>query len=117
MLISERIFDILKEKRITQKEFSEKTGISQSTISDWKRKKTNPSADKIISICDALGVSVYELLQDDGNSPKLYDHCIMVRDSDERQLLEGYHSLDGQDKARILGYMAALKEVREKNNI
>ena len=112
MLISERIFDILKEKRITQKEFSEKTGISPSTISDWKRKKTNPSADKIISICDALNVSVYELLQGDGDSTKLYDHCIMVRDSDERLLLEDYHSLDGKDKARILGYIAALKELR-----
>ncbi len=51
MLISERIFELLKEKGITQKEFSELTGISQSTISDWKRKKTNPASDKIMLIC------------------------------------------------------------------
>ena len=39
MIISERIFQVLKEKRISQKYFSEQTGIAQSTISDWKRKK------------------------------------------------------------------------------
>ena len=52
-----------------QKEFSEWTGISQSTISDWKRKKTNPSADKILKICEVLGVTPYELLSE-GNVDK-----------------------------------------------
>ena len=33
MTIGDRIFDRLKEIGMTQKEFSEKTGISQSTIS------------------------------------------------------------------------------------
>ena len=46
MIISERIFKIMEEKGMTQLEFSAGTGIAQSTISDWKRKKTNPSAEK-----------------------------------------------------------------------
>ncbi len=62
MLISERIFEMLTEKGISQKEFSEQTGISQSTISDWKRKKTNPASDKIMLICDVLNITPYELL-------------------------------------------------------
>ena len=62
MIISEKIFNILNEKGISQKAFSEKTGISQSTISDWKRKGTNPSADKIMTICDALDISLADLL-------------------------------------------------------
>lgn len=36
MIISERIFHVLEEKNISQKDFSVKTGIAQSTISDWK---------------------------------------------------------------------------------
>lgn len=44
MIISEKIFYLLDQKGITQKDFAVQTGISQSTISDWKRKKTNPSA-------------------------------------------------------------------------
>ena len=38
--ISDRIFELLKERGMSQKEFAEKTGIAESTISDWKRKKT-----------------------------------------------------------------------------
>ena len=45
-MISEKIFELILRNGMTQKEFSEETGISQSTISDWKRKGTNPSADK-----------------------------------------------------------------------
>ena len=64
MIISERIFKIMGEKNITQLALSEKTGIGQSTISDWKTKKTNPSADKIMILCEALEVTPEELLQD-----------------------------------------------------
>ena len=45
--ISDRIFEKLKEKGMSQKEFSQKTGIAESSISDWKKKHTNPVSDKI----------------------------------------------------------------------
>jgi len=64
MIISERIFKIMEKKKISQLELSKKTGIAQSTISDWKTKKINPSADKLMKICDALDISIEELLQD-----------------------------------------------------
>ena len=50
MTISDRIFQLIQERGMSQKEFSEKTGIAQSTISDWKRKSMNPAADKIMLI-------------------------------------------------------------------
>ena len=56
MILSEKIFDILDKKHISRKQFAEETGIAQSTISDWKRKKTNPAADKLVAICDALQI-------------------------------------------------------------
>ena len=67
MKISERMFLIMDEKNITQMELSESTGIAQSCISDWKTKKTNPAADKIMVICKALNVTPEELLQDTVN--------------------------------------------------
>ena len=36
--ISDRIFELLKEKGMSQKEFSARTGIAESSISDWKKK-------------------------------------------------------------------------------
>lgn len=64
MLISERIFMIMEQKGMSQLDLAEKTGIGQSTISDWKTKKTNPQADKLMKICAALEVKPEELLQD-----------------------------------------------------
>ncbi|WP_197026883.1 helix-turn-helix domain-containing protein [Butyrivibrio sp. FCS014] len=37
----------MKERGISQKEFSRMTGIAESTICDWKRKGFNPSSGKI----------------------------------------------------------------------
>ena len=89
MIISERIFKIMEEKGIRQTDFSAQTGISQSTISDWKRKKTNPSSDKIMVICETLGVSPYELLQDNNrdNTNEMIDYKVVSEGTDSYDLL------------------------------
>ena len=66
MIISERIFKMLKEKNMSQNEFAKRVGLASSTISDWKTKKTNPSADKIMDICKVLGVTPEQLLTGKG---------------------------------------------------
>lgn len=116
MIISERIFKILEEKGISQKMFSERTGIPQSTISDWKRKKTNPAADKILLICEVLGVTPYELLSDtESRGTRRTDYLMVGHESEEYQLLECYHFLNPADKGRILGYLQALVEKNDKD--
>lgn len=112
MLISERIYECLREKGISQIEFAKKTGISQSTISDWRRKGTNPSADKIMVICEVLGVSPYELLQGTGNE-KMKELCqpdyVMIdKNSGEYVLIEAYRGLNQDGKNRVMGYINAL---------
>ena len=42
MTISERILKVLKDRNMTQVEFAKQVGIATSTISEWKKKKTNP---------------------------------------------------------------------------
>lgn len=58
----ERIFNLLKEKGITQSALADKIGVRQATISDWKRKKTTPSAETIGLIAEILGVSTDYLI-------------------------------------------------------
>lgn len=116
MLISDRIYNYMKEKNISQLEFSKRTGISQSTVSDWRRKGTNPSADKIMIICDVLEVTPYDLLIDaDTKNKKVYrevDYVMVDKASDEYQLIEMYRSIDEKQKDRFLQY--ALKIINEK---
>lgn len=111
MIISERIYELMKEKGITQRYLAEKTGIAQSTISDWKRKKTNPAADKILPICEVLGVTPYELLAGTAYESKFQaDFLLIDRKSEDFLVLEQYNSLERADKNRVMGYMQALRE-------
>ncbi len=115
MLISERIYKYMEERGMSQIEFANKTGISQSTISDWRRKGTNPSADKILLICDVLGVSPYELLAGtDNNKYKEYhqpDYMVVDKQSREYELIELYQKLDVAAQRRLEGYIRALSDM------
>ncbi|CBK75281.1 Helix-turn-helix [Butyrivibrio fibrisolvens 16/4] len=42
MTASERILQLLDEKKMTQKEFAKLTGIPESTVSDWRKRKQIP---------------------------------------------------------------------------
>lgn len=116
MLISERIYKYMEEKKISQLEFAKRTGISQSTVSDWRRKGTNPSADKIMIICEVLGVSPYELLLGTDNKKlkeyKQVDHVVINKDSKEYALIETYQKLDLSAQRRLEGYMNALIDMK-----
>lgn len=109
MIISEQIFKILKQKGISQKEFSEQTGISQSTISDWKHKKSNPASDKIMVICDVLEITPYELLSGTKNcNEKQVEYILVEKQSAEYRLLDNFRKLNESEKNRVIGYMEAL---------
>ena len=56
----------LREKRkITQKELSEKIGVSDKTVSKWETEKGFPDIGIIEELSKALGVSIAELLTGD----------------------------------------------------
>ena len=107
MIISEKIFELIKAKGMNQKEFALATGISQSTISDWKTKKTNPAADKIMVICDVLGVTPEELLTS-GEQFKSYEPDKVVKlsmDSEKYMLIETVKQMNGEQVRRVMAYV------------
>ena len=113
MTISERIFDRIKQLNMSQKEFSEKTGILPSTISEWKKNRTNPSSDKIMAICVALDVSPEWLLSGAGPAGSRRDRtdCYIIDKTTQLgQLIEKYQNAAPEYRARILGYASAFEE-------
>ena len=120
MIISERIFKILKDKNMTQMEFAKRTGFSNSAISDWKRKKTNPSAEKIMDICYALDVTPEQLLTGVG-----IDDVSEITSSTDRvhidktdiKLLEDYHGMQAKQKKRLLAYVETLKKLESLEDL
>ena len=105
MSISENIFRIMKERQISQKEFSQLIGVPESTISDWKRKGKTPNADKIMDICKALDANPYEIL---GQADNPVDTISVDLESDVGQLVLEYNSLNQNQRDRLKGYVDSL---------
>lgn len=111
MLIRDRIFNKLEELDMTQKEFSRKTGIAESTISDWRKKRTNPTAEKIMIICKVLEVTPEWLLsgiEAQGERGNLQKWLVVDARTDTGRLVAYYNAMDGAAQARLLGYAEAL---------
>ena len=56
------IADCRKEKKITQEQLAEKLYITDRAVSKWERGLSLPDADKMLELCNILGISVNELL-------------------------------------------------------
>ena len=117
MLISERIFKILEDKNMSQSAFAKKVGLAGSTVSDWKRKKTNPSADKIMDICMVLEVTPEQLLTGKGidddyveYKPKKVKAEPEISKADIR-ILTDIHAMKEPQRKRLMKYMEALKQI------
>ena len=64
-----RLKSIMKERKITQTELAKRTGIRQSSISDWLNDRYEPKQDKVYIIAKALNVSPAWLLGYDEKIP------------------------------------------------
>ena len=112
MNIYEKIFARLEELHMSQIELSRRTGIATSTISDWRKKKINPQADKLMSICKALDMSLAELLCDEEVVERTIEPDFMV---DGQNIIELLRTFDFETKRRILRYFELIEICREIN--
>lgn len=108
MTIGERVFQILDEIHMSQAEFSRRTGIPTTTISDWKHKGQVPGADKIMIICKTLGVMPEELLTDDEHKAEFIGE-VEIKHGD-LEILKTYHSFNAAQQKRLLSYMKRIKK-------
>ena len=119
MLIRDRIFSRLEELNMTQKEFSKRTGIAESTISDWRKKRTNPTAEKILIICKVLGVTPEWLLsgvEARGDRGKPQRWIVIDSETEAGRMMTVYNSMNESMQARILGYVEALSKLLKEND-
>ena len=85
---------------LMQSELAAKIGVkSAGVISNWETDKSKPDADKIVALCNALGVSCSYLLDYYGSTEV---------SSLEVSLLEKIRKLDEMDLAKVGGYIDGL---------
>ncbi len=55
--------ELLKSKGVKQKWLANKIGVSEVTVSNWVKEKSEPSLKNYQKISEALGIPLKELLQ------------------------------------------------------
>ena len=115
MIISEKMFQIMKEKGITQAELARRTGISTKTISDWRQKKTNPGADKIMCICIALEITPEVLLlEKDDSALEKQGQILSDISEEEKRLIKYYRELPDSTRKRLMAYAMLLSGLKQE---
>ena len=124
MTINERLFGLLEERRISQKEFAEAVGANPRSVSSWRTRRTDPPVNLICKIAEFLGVSVEWLLsgEEHSQSPIVNNGAvsgnlgpnsdsIYVINSNEHmlseecsELVQVYKALDIRNRIKLLDY-------------
>lgn len=115
-----RLKSIMSERKITQSELSKRTGIRQSSISDWLNGRYEPKQDKIYLIAQALGVSPSWLLGYDETTstqtegyyvdPETAEFAEYLRTRPEARLLfSASRGISKEDMEKAVEYIELLK--------
>jgi len=105
--LGKKIKDLRAKKGLTLEQLAkeattEKTSLSKSYLWELEnRESLNPSAEKLNSIADALGVSATYFLEDDVRAPK-------EKHLDEA-FFRGYQSLGNEEKKQLRKILDAFK--------
>ena len=62
MNIGEKLYELRKEKHLSQEEVAEKLDVTRQTISKWETNQSTPDFDKIRPLCELYGITADELL-------------------------------------------------------
>ncbi|MCD8195050.1 MAG: helix-turn-helix domain-containing protein [Coprobacillus sp.] len=93
--IGERIKSILKARNMTQKELSDRTGISTSLLSKYLSSNLFMRSDVLCNIAKALDVSVNTLIEDNPSQTNTYTECVDILSREGAPLSE-------EDKMKLI---------------
>ncbi len=113
------IFEQLLQKfSITSYKVAKETGVSQSTLSDWKRGISTPKQDKLQKLADYFNVSLEYLMtgeeQEGGEKYYLNDETVQAaqeifENKELRMLFDVAHDADPEDLRALHSMALALK--------
>ena len=104
MTICERMFQLMSEKNIKNRDLAVKLGVRDSVICNWKTRNTDPPSTYLLPICEILGVDIFTLLGQDCNE--------IIFTDEEKQIIQKYRQLDDESKQAF----KTLLQIRSKPN-
>ena len=101
MDILQRITQLKEERHWTEYQLAEKSGLTQSTISSWYRKKMLPTIPSLKKICDAFGITLSQFFIEDQNST-------IDLTCEQKILLNAASKLNMEQYAALLTFLQSL---------
>lgn len=96
MTIAERIRIYRQQRKLSQAELSEISGVNNKSLSRYELNTSIPPADALKAIADALGVSSDALLSDNN---------ISIKDKELLKRFEVIQNMIGEDKQMIMKFL------------
>lgn len=62
MNFGEKLYELRKEKKLSQEEVADKLNVTRQTVSKWETNQSTPDFDKVLPLCELFGISADELL-------------------------------------------------------
>ncbi len=59
--LGERLFQLRRDKKLSQEEVAEKLNVTRQTISKWETDQSMPDFDKVVPLCELYGITPDEL--------------------------------------------------------
>lgn len=106
---------LLKERGISAYKCSKETGISQATLSDWKRGVYTPKSDKLQKLSEYFGVSIDYFYETEDQSyvvkttPAAVNSPDMILSELERELIIAFRKSEHREA------ILALLQIKEKS--
>jgi len=97
------MFELMKQKKVSQKKLAEALNTTQSTIQGWKERGTVPNIEQMPVICDLLDIS-WEYLVTGEESDEYYT-------AEEKSLVEQFRATDDTGKKRIMEYVQDMRRL------
>ncbi len=102
MNINEKIFNTMEEKHLKQADLAKALNLKTGAITNWKVRGTTPPMEYAATICEFLGMSIYELLdiKDKNDIQAAYDVADPGTQAAVRKLLD----VDEEQEKEISSY-------------
>ena len=111
--------ELLNKKGLKNADIARATNISNMTLSDWKKGKSTPKADKLQKIANYLNVSIEYLMNGNEKSDLSDNNYYINKDTadvaqeifeNDKILFDAYRSTS---KDRLIAYAKKLEELRK----
>lgn len=97
----ERITALRLERRWSEYQLAEKSGITQSTISSWARQNAVPTIPNLEKICSAFGITLSQFFLEDTSE------SVCLTES-QREMFDAWNRLNPDQQISLLQFMKTI---------